>query len=133
MLLITELEMERFNDVMIGNGFIGLLSEKSMLYTLDYSDNITLLYSKLDIRSIAISNNQLFAFCKDNKNDNKENTSYLCRWEPKSEKQSDEGPDVWTTFVYKLKEDFNNESFEFVSNKNREILLILQSNQLFNY
>lgn len=61
---IFELESEKFTQITIGNGFIGLLSEKGLVYTVDHSDNITLLYTKYCIYSIGVSNNQLFGLCK---------------------------------------------------------------------
>lgn len=109
---------------MIGNGFIGMLSEKGIMYSLDYSDNITLLYSKFEIYSIAISNNQLFSLCKD-KNDS--NSLYLCRWEPSPEKQSNDSSETWTTHIYSVKEEFcKDNDLYFYSYKNTDFLLILQ-------
>lgn len=63
---VYELEGEKFTQVAIGNGFIGLLSEKGLVYSIDHSDNITLLYTKYCVYSISVSNNQLFGLCKNN-------------------------------------------------------------------
>lgn len=116
--------MEHFTDVMIGNGFIGILSEKGNMYSLDYSDNITLLYSKYQVYSIAISNNQLFSFCKDKNNPN---SLYFCRWEPSAEKQSNDVAETWTTHLYSVQEDFSKENDIFLnSNKNNDFLIIVQ-------
>jgi len=62
--IIYELEREKFTQIAIGNGFIGLLSEKGLVYSIDHSDNITLLYTKYCVYSISVSNNQLFGLCK---------------------------------------------------------------------
>lgn len=79
--IIYELENETFSTISIGNGFIGLLSDKGLVYTLDQSDNITILYSKFVVHSISVSNNQLYGLCRDNKdpkgktnNNNSQNT-----------------------------------------------------------
>ena len=57
-----ELDLEKFSSISIGNGFIALLSEKGLVYSIDISDNITLLYSKYFVYSLSISNNQIFGF-----------------------------------------------------------------------
>ncbi len=75
--IIYELETEKFAQIVIGNGFIGLLSEKGLVYSIDHSDNITLLYTKYCVYSIGVSNNQLFGLCKNNNNDNAFNATHL--------------------------------------------------------
>jgi hypothetical protein len=61
---IMELEKEKFIQIAVGNGLLGLLSEKGTVFTIDENDNINSLYSKYSVYSIGISNNQLFGFCK---------------------------------------------------------------------
>jgi hypothetical protein len=73
--IIYELENETFSTISIGNGFIGLLSDKGLVYTLDQSDNITILYSKFVVYSISVSNNQLYGLCRDNKVKNNSNSN----------------------------------------------------------
>ena len=43
---IEELEDQKFKDIIIGNGFIGLLANTGTLFTLEYNDKLTMLYSK---------------------------------------------------------------------------------------
>ena len=43
---IEELEDQKFKDIIIGNGFISLLSNTGTLFTLEYNDKLTMLYSK---------------------------------------------------------------------------------------
>ena len=41
-----ELEDQKFKEIVIGNGFIGLLGNTGTLFTLEYNDKLTMLYSK---------------------------------------------------------------------------------------
>ncbi len=125
--IITELSSERIENLAIGNGFIGLLSEKGLVYAVDMSDNITLLYSKFFIFSITVSNNQLFGLGKELNNDQsfteKESiyhrNIYMTKWEVKSKESNEE----WNTTLYKLSEDFTKENLQLDPSKNKEILL----------
>ena len=43
---VEELENKRFNNILIGNGFIALLTNDGMIFALEYNDKLTKLYSK---------------------------------------------------------------------------------------
>ena len=44
--VISEIENESFDSIVIANGFIGLLSMKGNVFVLEYSDKLTRLYNK---------------------------------------------------------------------------------------
>jgi len=148
--IIYELENERFIQISIGNGFLGLLSEKGLVYTLDHSDNITLLYTKFFVYSISVSNNQLFGLCRnlnnkqmnfpnqsmmetysnialdeDEINENKINNYYLCRWIAQFYER-DIISDSWTTELFKIKDEIDVENMSLLDSNNKEILFIIQ-------
>ena len=130
--IISELSDEKIKNVTIGNGFIGLLSEKGLVYVVDMNDNIALLYSKFFVYSLSISNNQLFGLCKEN-NINRsfhddENylqdigikNIYMSKWEMKTNEANEE----WKTTVYKFSDDFTVENLIFGNFRNKDILLL---------
>ena len=124
LIYIQELNMEKFSSISIGNGFIALLTEKGLVYTIDISDNITLLYSKYFVYSISISNNQIYGLSKENNSSN----YYLCKWNSISEFGEDNDEyDSWNTTLFKINDDINPESLTLLDSKNKEILLIFQS------
>jgi len=149
---IYELASENFQNVVIGNGFVGLLSDKGLVYSLDHSDNITVLYSKYFVYSFGVSNNQIYGLCKDdnllnfpNENLNKEmflscysnnnllavshNTvnSYLCRWIA-SYVEKDHISDIWTTNLYKITDsNFLSGNMNILDSNNKEVLLLMLS------
>jgi hypothetical protein len=63
---IQELENESFSNIIIGNGFIGLLSIRGAVFTLEYSDKLTMLYSKFFVYNISVAHNEIYGLCKDN-------------------------------------------------------------------
>ena len=116
-----ELYTEKFTDVKIGNGFIGILSEKGSLYTIDYSDNMTLLYSKFKIYSIAIANDKLFSLSREKKiNDS---LIYFCRWETTSQNQSRH--ELWKSHLYSINHEFYKDNNVFFNSTNNSEFLLM--------
>ena len=75
---IEELENESFKNILIGNGFIVPLSFNGNIFTLEYNDKLTKLYTKYDLDNIALIKNDIYGFCKEEKNNI--NIHYLLRW-----------------------------------------------------
>ena len=63
---IEELEDQKFKDIIIGNGFISLLANTGTLFTLEYNDKLTMLYSKYYLYNIVVAKNEIFGLAKDN-------------------------------------------------------------------
>ena len=61
-----ELEDQKFKEIIIGNGFIGLLGNTGTLFTLEYNDKLTMLYSKYYLYNIVVAKNAIFGLAKDN-------------------------------------------------------------------
>ena len=61
-----ELEDQKFKEIVIGNGFIGLLGNTGTLFTLEYNDKLTMLYSKYYLYNIVVAKNEIFGLAKDN-------------------------------------------------------------------
>ena len=146
--IIYELENEKFNQISIGNGFLGLLSEKGLVYTIDHSDNITLLYTKYFVYSICVSNNQLFGLCKntnsiqinfpnysrlesynnaieEDDNENIKLNYFICRWIP-HQSEKDKISDAWNTQLFKINEEIDVENMTLLESSNKEILFIMK-------
>ena len=65
---IEELENEKFKNIMIGNGFIVLLSFNGNIFILEYNDKLTKLYTKYHLDNISLVNGDIFGFAKEEKN-----------------------------------------------------------------
>ena len=157
---IEELEDQRFKEIVIGNGFIGLLGNTGTLFTLEYNDKLTMLYSKYYLYNIVVAKNDIFGLAKDSVkfSDNASNLSnnnivinnssinnnlndekiklnyYLCKWSSKSSSENEVCSDVWNTTIWKFKEEFNStvENCKLLdTNENRNILLFLDSDEKF--
>ena len=161
---IEELEDQKFKDIIIGNGFISLLAHTGTLFTLEYNDKLTMLYSKYYLYNIVVAKNEIFGLAKDNvkisenqnslnknnnvKNSNNKNNNdinlndeekiktnyYLCRWSSKSSSENEVCSDVWSTTIWKFKDEFiptieNSKLLD--SNENRNILLLLDCDEKF--
>ena len=61
-----ELEDQKFKEIVIGNGFIALLGNTGTLFTLEYNDKLTMLYSKYYLYNIVVAKNEIFGLAKDN-------------------------------------------------------------------
>ncbi len=158
---IEELEDQKFKDIIIGNGFISLLANTGTLFTLEYNDKLTMLYSKYYLYNIVVAKNEIFGLAKDNVkiSENQNNLSnniiinnssinnnnlnddekiktnyYLCRWSSKSSSENEVCSDVWNTTIWKFKDEFTStiENCKLLdSNENRNILLLLDSDERF--
>ena len=147
-----ELEDQKFKEIIIGNGFIGLLGNTGTLFTLEYNDKLTMLYSKYYLYNIVVAKNAIFGLAKDNvkilenKNNlnqnNLINTSdekiktnyYLCKWSSKSSSENEVSSDIWITTIWKFKEEFSNiigNSKLLDTNDNKSILLLLDMDEKY--
>ena len=150
-----ELEDQKFKEIVIGNGFIALLGNTGTLFTLEYNDKLTMLYSKYYLYNIVVAKNEIFGLAKDNvkimenKNDNinedklinstneeKIKTNYyLCRWSSKSSSENEVCSDTWISTIWKFKDEFTNiiENGKLLdTNDNRNILLLLDSDAKYS-
>ena len=151
-----ELEDQKFKEIVIGNGFIGLLSKTGTLFTLEYNDKLTMLYSKYYLYNIVVAKNEIFGLAKDsmkiteNKNNINSNQNnlinsvneekiktnyYLCRWSSKSSSENEVCSDIWITTIWKFKDEFTNviENGKLLdTNDNRNILLLLDSDEKYS-
>ena len=151
-----ELEDQKFKEIVIGNGFIGLLSKTGTLFTLEYNDKLTMLYSKYYLYNIVVAKNEIFGLAKDsmkiteNKNNINNNQNnlinsvneekiktnyYLCRWSSKSSSENEVCSDIWITTIWKFKDEFTNviENGKLLdTNDNRNILLLLDSDEKYS-
>ena len=150
-----ELEDQKFKEIVIGNGFIALLGNTGTLFTLEYNDKLTMLYSKYYLYNIVVAKNEIFGLAKDNvkimenKNDNiNENklinstneekiktNYYLCRWSSKSSSENEVCSDTWISTIWKFKDEFTNiiENGKLLdTNDNRNILLLLDSDTKYS-
>ena len=147
-----ELEDQKFKEIVIGNGFIGLLGTTGTLFTLEYNDKLTMLYSKYYLYNIVVVKNGIFGLAKDNvkimenKNNLNENillnsneekiktNYYLCKWSSKSSSENEVCSDIWTTTIWKFKDEFTNviENSKLLdTNDNRNILLLLDMDEKY--
>ena len=150
-----ELEDQKFKEIVIGNGFIALLGNTGTLFTLEYNDKLTMLYSKYYLYNIVVAKNEIFGLAKDNVkitenksdniNENKLITStneekiktnyYLCRWSSKSSSENEVCSDTWISTIWKFKDEFTNiiENGKLLdTNDNRNILLLLDSDEKYS-
>ena len=111
---IEELENEKFKNILIGNGFIVLLSFIGNIFILEYNDKLTKLYTKYDLENITISNDDIFGLAKEDKNNL--NVHYLLRWKSHYNNENDLCSDSWHTTIWKFINDNNILSnFELIS------------------
>ena len=102
---IEELENEKFKNIMIGNGFIVLLSFNGNIFILEYNDKLTKLYNKYNIDNISLSNDDIFGFAKEEKNNII--THYLLRWKSHYITENDLYSDSWHATIWKFIDDNN--------------------------
>ena len=135
---IEELEKDKILNVVIGNGFVGLLSDSGIVYVLEFNDKLTKLYSKYFCYNINIANNEIFGLAKNNINIDisknlSENTKlnyYMCKWKSKFESENSISSNAWTTSIWKISEDFNT-NYKFLYNNNNyknNLLFFLNKN-----
>ena len=135
---IEELDNENFKNIVIGNGFVALLSKNGLLYVLEYNNKLTMLYSKFFLYNITVAYNEIYGLARERpkieKNNNFKDNYYLCRWNSKCSSENDLYSDIWSTTMWKFKDDFrlisNCKLLE--SNNNRSILLLKDQDEKYN-
>ena len=124
---IEELENESFKIILIGNGFIVLLSYSENIFILEYNDKLTKLYSKYNLNNISLIKNDIYGFAKEEKNNI--NYHYLLRWKSNYTSENDLFSDSWSTTIWKFIDDNNTldncELFDSNSNKNYLFLKLI--------
>ena len=141
--VISEIENESFESIVIANGFIGLLSMKGNVFVLEYSDKLTRLYNKHFIYSIAVAHNDLFGLGKEKDYNvglkrsesyimqSSQNVNhYLYQWNSVYNNDKDVSSEIWHTLIYKVTVDMqmNNNNNNLVllnSNGNKSLILLL--------
>ena len=116
--IIEELEKEKIISIVIGNGFVGLLSNSGNIYSLEFNDKLTKLYSKYYCYNITVINNNIYGLSKNyniyntNKNGNnsldKKNNKmnyFMCKWSSKYSSKNSICSEAWTTKIWKIKDD----------------------------
>ena len=136
---IEELDKNKIINVVIGNGFVGLLTDTGIVYVLEFNDKLTKLYSKYFIYNINIANNEIFGLAKNNININNKNNLteksekinyYMCKWKSKFESENSISSNAWITSIWKISKYFNS-NFKFLYNNNNyknNLLLFLNKN-----
>ena len=102
---IEELENEKFKNILIGNGFIVLLSFIGNVFILEYNDKLTKLFTKYNLENISLANDEIFGFSKEEKSNISEH--YLLRWKSHYINENDLYSDSWHTTIYKFLDDNN--------------------------
>jgi hypothetical protein len=142
---IEELDDQKFKQIVIGNGFVALLSNKGVLYVLEYNDKLTILYNKYHLYNITISKHEIFGLACENENikenvnnlnteEKNKNKYYLCKWTSKTSSENEVCSDIWNTTIWKFRDEFNStlDNCNLLdSNENRNILLLLDSDEKF--
>ena len=135
---IEELETENFKNIVIGNGFVALLSKNGLLYVLEYNNKLTMLYSKFFLYNITVAYNEIYGLARERpkieKNKDFKDNYYLCRWNSKSSSENDLYSDIWSTTMWKFKEDFQliSNCKLLQSNNNKSILLLKDQDKKYN-
>ena len=129
-IIIEEIENQKIIKVVVGNGFVGLLSNNGDLYVLEYKDKLTKLYSKYFCYNIANYNNTIYGLAK---NDNNENDYYLCQWLVNYKNENLLSGDNWESSFWKITGNSEIKSnFELINigslNENINTLFILDKN-----
>ena len=141
--VIEELEKDKIIKVVIGNGFIGLLNSSGNVYTLEFNDKLTKLYSKYFCYNITVSNNELYGLAKNNISKNLMNNEnhfsektnadyYLCKWSSNFETKDSIISDTWSTTIWKIKEnfkiDFGYKFLDINNNYQNNMIFLLNTN-----
>ena len=133
---IEELENECFKNIVIGNGFVALLSKNGLLYVLEYNNKLTMLYNKYFLYNITVANNEIYGLARErpkvdkNQNDN----YYLFKWNSKFSSENDLYSDIWHTTIWKFKNDFQliSNCKLLQTNNNKNILLLKDEDEKYN-
>ena len=133
---IEELENEYFKNVVIGNGFVVLLSKNGLLYVLEYNNKLTMLYSKYFLYNITVAYNDIYGLARERPkiDKNKKDHYYLFKWSCKYNSENDLYSDKWSTTIWKFKEDFHliSNCKLLETNNNKNILLLKDQDEKYN-
>ena len=133
---IEELENESFKNIVIGNGFVALLSKNGLLYVLEYNNKLTMLYNKYFLYNITVANNEIYGLARERPkvDKNQKDNYYLFKWNSKFSSENDLYSDIWHTTIWKFKNDFqlisNCKLLE--TNNNKNILLLKDEDEKYN-
>ena len=133
---IEELENESFKNIVIGNGFVALLSKNGLLYVLEYNNKLTMLYNKYFLYNITVAYNEIYGLARERPkiDKNKKDNYYLFKWNSKFSSENDLYSDIWNTTIWKFKSDFqlisNCKLLE--TNNNKNILLLKDEDENYN-
>ena len=133
---IEELENESFKNIVIGNGFVALLSKNGLLYVLEYNNKLTMLYNKYFLYNITVANNEIYGLARERPkvDQNQKDNYYLFKWNSKFSSENDLYSDIWHTTIWKFKNDFqlisNCKLLE--TNNNKNILLLKDEDEKYN-
>ena len=133
---IEELENEYFKNIVIGNGFVALLSKNGLLYVLEYNNKLTMLYNKYFLYNITVAYNEIYGLARERPkiDKNKKDHYYLFKWNCKYNSENDLYSEKWSTTVWKFKEDFllisNCKLLD--TNNNKSILLLKDQDEKYN-
>ena len=131
--VIEEIENEKVINVVIGNGFVGLLCESGDLYVLEYKDKLTKLYTKYYCFDIVRYNNDIYGFAKSESDDICINY-YLCQWTVNYKTENLLSGDSWNSTFWKINGNSEiNSKFKFIDIGNPygniDMIFILDMNE----
>ena len=131
--IIEEIENEKVINVVIGNGFVGLLCESGDLYVLEYKDKLTKLYTKYHCYDIVRYNNYIYGFAKSESDDIIINY-YLCQWTVNYKTENLLSGDSWNSAFWKIHRNSEiNSNFKFIDIGNPygniDMIFILDMNE----
>ena len=131
--VIEEIENEKVINVVIGNGFVGLLCESGDLYVLEYKDKLTKLYTKYYCYDIVRYNNDIYGFAK-NESDDISINYYLCQWTVNYKTENLLSGDSWNSTFWKINGNSEiNSKFKFIDIGNPygniDMIFILDMNE----
>ena len=133
---IEELENECFKNIVIGNGFVALLTKNGLLYVLEYNNKLSLLHSKFFLYNITVAYNEIYGLARERpKKDKKiKDNYYLFKWSSKSSSENELSSDTWQTTIWKFKEDFQliSNCKLLNTNNNKSILLLKDQDEKYN-
>ena len=133
---IEELENESFKNIVIGNGFVALLSKNGLLYVVEYNNKLTMLYSKYFLYNITVAYNEIYGLARERPkiDKKKKDNYYLFKWSSKYSSENDLYSDIWSTSIWKFKEEFQliSNCKLLDTNNNKSILLLKDQDEKYN-
>ena len=133
---IEEIENESFKNIVIGNGFVALLTKNGLLYVLEYNNKLSLLHSKFFLYHITVAYNDIYGLARERpkKDKNIKDNYYLFKWNSKSFSENDLSSDIWQTTIWKFKDNFQliSNCKLLDTNNNKNILLLKDQDEKYN-